>query len=87
MPRPGNEIKLPARKSKIAAETSCEGACLRKVLSAFFRFDWPLAGPRVRSQESCSRMCASTTQVSECSTTKQLSCVSLVAWSPELFAL
>ena len=33
---PGTRSKIPARKSKIAAESSCEGACFRKVFSALF---------------------------------------------------
>ena len=86
---PGTRSKIPARKSKIATESSCEGACFRKVFSALFRFDWPqwLTTRAVRILESCSRVCASTTQVVECSTSKQLPCVSLVAWSPELYTV
>ena len=33
---PGTRSKIPARKSKIAAESSCEGACFRKVFSVCF---------------------------------------------------
>ena len=71
----GTRSKIPVRYPKIAAETPREGACFRKVLSAFFfsvrlaSAAEALAGPAC-SQESCSTVRA--TQVVECSTSKQL---------------
>ena len=86
-PRPGNEIETSGSqrpKSKIAAESSCEGACFRKVFSSLFsvRLASALADPACSQDLGVMQPCVCF-DYSSCGMfdySKQLPCVNFL-WS------
>ena len=82
------ETNFRLASRKLRPRVRVKGPVSEKFFRLSFRFDWPQwLSPRAVRQDlgvmqPC--VCASTTQVVECSTSKELPFVSLVAWSPRL---